>query len=554
MSSSKVFPAIAAAVVVLSAQASVRVATRPVVSGKYDGAWTVAVDGAGKDFECSVFDMDGDLVAGPFVTSPFPVPEPKTWTAETPNCYRLVVRSTSGEDEPDEPEEVVFGFCTRHVKGGRLYVNGQPVRLKFAPKELNGNAGLSSQIMREDAFLKGVYALSGEEAVQVAHETALETPWATRHAFRDWSVKATNYFQRIVVANRNAFVGSDGVELRWRLFRDGREVDDGEVELRGIGPGQEALYDMPQEAVAAQYGEGTVSIRFEFVRDGMFVAEDQVDLMESREVKPLAPPPGFFAPSSVEFEASGRERVFTAGGVRLVYGDSDAFPSSFAKTGMFGGKTLFDGMRLCSEIIDLTDRADAKPRSPVEERAGALSFITFSDHKYGVGRGTMMPLSAKWTVYPNGIVSCRARLRQGDLQGRCGLVFSIPYKAPGSKWYSLYLSHPLPGEDVDVEWFGLGPRANGRDSSEGAFLGCWRTDATVPIRAEKTRGVRVGSLTVRTLGAPFAFSVEGAQDVKSSSDDGHILLTVYGESDAAGVTEFAFTLSADDSDLTARTE
>ena len=554
MNPTKVFLAIAAAAA-LSAQASVRVATYPVVSGGYDGAWMVSLDGAGKDFECSVFDMDGDFVAGPFVTSPFPVPEPKTWTAETPNCYKLVVRSTSEEDEPEEPEEVVFGFCTRRVAGGKLYVNGRPVRLKFAPKELNGNAGLASQILREDALLSGVYALSGEEAVQVAHETAWEAPEATRHAFRDWSVKATNYFQRIVVANRNAFVGSDGVELRWRLFRDGREVDDGEVELRGIGPGQEALYDMPQEAVAAQYGEGTVSIRFEFVRDGVSVAEDQVDLMESREVEPLAPPSGFFAPGPVEFESSDSERVFTAGGVRLVYGDRDAFPSSFAKTGIFGGKTflggktLFDGMRLCSEIIDLTDRADAKPRAPVEERAGALSFITFSDHKYGVGRGTKMPLSAKWTVYPNGIVSCRARLRQGDLQGRCGLVFSIPYKAPGPRWYSLYLSTPMPGEDVDVEWFGLGPGANKRDSSEGAFLGRWRTDATMPIRAEKTRGVRVGSLTVRTLGAPFAFSVEGAPN-----DDGHILLTVYGESDASGMTEFAFTLSADDSDLTARTE
>jgi len=548
MNPTKVFLAIAAAAA-LSAQASVRVATRPVVPGGYDGAWTVSLNGTGKDFECSVLNMDGDLVAGPFVTSPFPVPAPKTWTAETPNCYRLVVRGTSGEDEPEEPEEVVFGFCTRRVAGGRLYVNGRPVRLKFAPKELNGNAGLASQVLREDALLSGVYALSGEEAVQVAHETAWETPEATRHAFRDWSVKATNYFQRIVVANRNVFVGSEGVELRWRLFRDGREVDDGEIELRGIGPGQEALYDMPQEAVAAQYGEGTVSIRFEFVRDGAVVAEDQVELMESREVEPLAPRSGFFAPKPVEFEATDCERIFTAGGVRLVYGDRDAFPSSFAKTGMLGGKTLFDGMHLYSEIIDLTDRADAKPRAPVEERAGALSFTTFSDHKYGVGRGTMMPLSAKWTVYPNGIVSCHARLRQGDLQGRCGLVFSIPYKAPGPKWYSLYLSMPVPGEDVDVEWFGLGPRSNGRDSSEGAFLGRWRTDATAPLRAEKTRGVRVGSLTVRTLGAPFAFSVECAPE-----DDGHILLTVYGESDADGVTDFAFTFSADDSDLTARTE
>ena len=55
-------------------------------------------------------------------------------------------------------------------------------------------------------------------------------------------------------------------------------------------------------------------------------------------------------------------------------------------------------------------------------------------------------------------------------------------------------------------------------------------------------GVRFGALTVRTLGAPFAFAIE-------TTDEGRVFLCVY-SSEKEG--EISFTLSVGDRDLTAR--
>jgi hypothetical protein len=58
---------------------------------------------------------------------------------------------------------------------------------------------------------------------------------------------------------------------------------------------------------------------------------------------------------------------------------------------------------------------------------------------------------------------------------------------------------------------------------------------------EEVRGVCIGDLTVRTLGAPFGVLVDSSR------------LVVYGEPDENGVVELSFSLSADDDDLSART-
>ena len=55
-------------------------------------------------------------------------------------------------------------------------------------------------------------------------------------------------------------------------------------------------------------------------------------------------------------------------------------------------------------------------------------------------------------------------------------------------------------------------------------------------------GVRFGGLTVRTLGAPFAFAVE-------TTEDGRTFLCVYS---SAKDGEMSFTLSVGDGELTAR--
>ena len=518
--------------------------TADMMSGKCP--WSVALKGVEGDFECSVEDMEGDLVAGPFVTSPFPVPHPLAWTAETPNCYRLVVR------RGEVTEEKVFGFHVREIVDRRLLVNGRAVRVKFAPKELNGNAEFASRIAQEDALARGVYSLTGREAAFVEHEVGSDNFGATRHALQDWSVEATNYFERIVVRNSNAFVDSTGVELKWTLFKDGKRIDSGELDLRALGPGEDAEYDMPKEAVEARFKEGTVSIRFEFTRDGEVIASDQIDLVESRETSPLCEPGGWFSPSKTAFERRDDKLVFTTGGmlshgIEFSFGEDGTLPVRFARRGTFGDKVLVKDGAIAVNLDPC--RASRKPTSSVGERGGALSFATRTELRHGPEYGRYMTIDATWTVFPNGVVACRSLFTGANDVGRVGYTFDIPCKMPSS-WYRLDWSMPMPGENLDVEWFGLGPWPTTPSDTEGAFLGRWKATAEQRLSAEKVRGVRVGDLTVRTLGAPFAFSLSEAS---GSLNDGYMTyrLAIYGEPDADGMAELAFTLTADDDELTA---
>ena len=99
---------------------------------------------------------------------------------------------------------------------------------------------------------------------------------------------------------------------------------------------------------------------------------------------------------------------------------------------------------------------------------------------------------------------------------------------------------------MDVEWFGLGPQSMmAPGETEGAFLGRWKTTADMALAVEGVRGIRVGDLTVRTLGAPFAVTLWGDEDGTN--------LNLLGEPDEDGVVDLSFTLSVGDGDLTART-
>ena len=513
-----------------------------------DRPWLVLLPEEKTPCEYSVYDMEGNLVAGPYTISRFAVPNPVPWSAENPVCYTLEIK------RGDSVEKKVFGFCVKTIRRGVLYINSRPVRVRFAPKELNGNAEFSSRISEEDAFLKGIYRLDGAEACDIIHEVACPAPEATFHRFRDWTVSATNYFSRIVVANRNAFTGSAGVELSWALLKDGSQRDGGTISLGAIGPREEAVFDMPTVVEEERFGGGTVSVRFEFAKEGCVISREQIDVVESRSAKQICPPRGFFGSlfggSRAMDSAADGVRVLSASGMSLSFPDSSAFPGSFAETG-FGGGTLFLDMRLVNDIVDLDDRPFVLPRPPDEERRGSVSIRACSLHPYGFSGAKRATVASKWTLYPNGIAAFRGRIVQGDLQGRCGFSLAVPCPAPSRDWRKAWFGKRPFGENMKVEWFGLGPRDNTPDDSEGAFLGRWTKDATSFARASSVRAFRAGPLVVRALDAPFSF--EFAPDSDSASAT-LILYPARDESKDSLVFGFAFSgdgeleaLSPDDS-------
>ncbi len=493
--------------------------THPVMTGEYNGPWLVTVDAEG---EHEVLSSDGERVAGPFAASTFTVADVEPWSAETPVWYRLVTTRKDGERE-----EKIFGFTERVIRGRRFFVNGVPVRVKLGPKDLNGNTASAFACSEDESWTNGVYRLAETNLARVDVEKPLASALATRHAFQDWSITATNYGGRLVVKNRSAFLSAKDVTLNWTLLVDGEEEDSGTIDLLGLKAGETSVFDMPPETQAARFKGGTVSVRFTVERDGEAIATDQIDLVASREPTPVGTEEGFlaflvpgFLKAKVDFaeEEAGRVRIFTTSTSLLAYDEAD--PSGgfrYVARGLLWDTPLVDGLAVCRETPALGPNWGlVYPPTPVEECAGAQSFAQAFEQA-GVAA------EIRWTVHPAGDVAVEARLKKTEGEGgRLGLSLRLP-----------------PGTSDAVRWFGLGPESTTKDSTSGAFLGVWEKDA--PLTAEAVRGLRLGALTIRTLGAPLA--VEVAPD----------RIDLFGEPDAAGVVPLAFTLSVKDKSLTART-
>ncbi len=121
-----------------------------------DGATTI---------EAQIFSMDGKTFGSSFtaplqgsnrVTLRTKAEEPLTWTAETPNLYRVVVSLKNGDEVLHRYYER-FGFRTIEVRDGDgIYVNGQRVVLKGVNRHSfwpDSGRCLSAKIHRDDIEL-----------------------------------------------------------------------------------------------------------------------------------------------------------------------------------------------------------------------------------------------------------------------------------------------------------------------------------------------------------------------------------------------------------------
>ena len=96
----------------------------PVRENEYNGDWAVTVD-CPDDATVSLYTFDNKLVARSDERL-FVVEKPKLWSAEEPNCYKVVL--SNGK----EYVSTTFGFRVSEIKNGRYYLNGQKIKLKGA--------------------------------------------------------------------------------------------------------------------------------------------------------------------------------------------------------------------------------------------------------------------------------------------------------------------------------------------------------------------------------------------------------------------------------------
>ncbi len=96
----------------------------PAKEGDYSGDWILNAEVEG-DVELSLYTWDDELV-GRTTDKTLVVESPRLWSAEEPNCYKVVLSNGS------EFVSAVFGFRVSEIRDGRYFLNGRKIKLKGA--------------------------------------------------------------------------------------------------------------------------------------------------------------------------------------------------------------------------------------------------------------------------------------------------------------------------------------------------------------------------------------------------------------------------------------
>lgn len=460
---------------------AIAVSAQPATPGDFAGPWVVdtAIEG---EATTSVYGSDGRLVAISDAKK-FVIDRVAPWTTEAPTNYLAVV--SDGQAFYARP----LPFRVTEVRDGRLFLNGAAIGLKAvdgatsaeAVRAVRGNAVAAEKASDADApwlyDRAGVLMLSGDEPgvrrgrCAAAPDSGADGPvdLCTAHRFRDWRAMPTNEFRKVRLENRCAFVGSADVTCRWTALRDGAPFASGLFDISDLGPGAAKAVAFPPVArrIHRERG-GLVSLRVRFCRgaaeDAPELGHDQFDLPFSPESLPAAEEAAVVSetPDARTHLISAPNGIF-GGGWRITVAKADGAPTAIARTGWFWD----------TEILGAPLRLN--------------------------GTGAV----ARWRVRADGTVALRAVAGDQPPGGEGGAV-------------RFALAFAVRGDDEKVLWFGRGPGPTLPEAKEHASVGEYAAaaDELSGVR-EDVFGVRIGRLSVRTLGEPFAFRVasDGASDL-----------------------------------------
>ncbi|MBO7482512.1 MAG: discoidin domain-containing protein [Kiritimatiellae bacterium] len=104
------------------------VTPKPVDKGNLKGDWVLDIEvmDATEKVDCSLYTMDGHPVAARRLPGDdLLVHSPKLWSAEEPNCYKLVLNVKDGEYV-----SCLVGFRISEVRDGRYYYNNEKIKFR----------------------------------------------------------------------------------------------------------------------------------------------------------------------------------------------------------------------------------------------------------------------------------------------------------------------------------------------------------------------------------------------------------------------------------------
>lgn len=182
----------------------------------------------------SLFAPNGELIVEDLTESnddlAYSIDRVRSWSAEIPNLYRLIVETLDSNGETTEVAGFHIGFRTVEIRDHQLWLNGKSIKLKGVDRhEFDPDSGwmVSSERMEEDVRLMKQYnintvrnshyinhpywyQLCDRYGIYLVDEADLETHgfaplgnWNKLSESEDWQAAYLDRARRMVSANRN---------------------------------------------------------------------------------------------------------------------------------------------------------------------------------------------------------------------------------------------------------------------------------------------------------------------------------------------------------------
>lgn len=341
-----------------------------------------------------------------------------------------------------------------------------------------------------------------------------------KHVYQNWTAKASDDFSNIIIRNKNYFIDSKDVKCIWEAIVDGESVSKGEFFVEKLKPQSEMTFAMPKFTK-----DGAVrALRITFIKDGKCVASDQIDFPAKALEQELKT-------GMAQVEEDDKSITFDTGKVVIKFCKKTGMPYSIQRNNKellkayfklnsfrtpssnevgLGGKWLEQGFNnMEATVKDISEVKDGSFTTLVEWKGSKFERMDgFGGPKIKIKeidenlRPVSFMVASRWTVCEDGSVACVAKIRPIGPKMELARI--------GFAWM-------MDEKDAKVEWLGRGPFENYADRKSGAFIGKWNDSAEgffFPYarnencgNREDVYGFKVGGLTVRTLGNPFAFEV-----------------------------------------------
>ncbi len=312
------------------------------------------------------------------------------------------------------------------------------------------------------------------------HPALRELAWLARPV----TVTATGRTGRVRIDNRRWFRDLDDLVMAWRLEIDGERVDDGDVDLTGLGPQTSRVVDLgisrpsvdPDTRVQLVFTASTAR-RSSWAPKGHVAAWDEVEVPIRRSLRrsPRRTP----TVGEVDVERTGDATVLSADGIAVTIDHRRAAVTAVALAGhdvlaepieasLWRAPTDNDGVAQgwMAEVAGVRPQwlawgLDRLARDPVSVTARRRNGIP------GV-------VVRAWLVGADGIAAeHRTRVEVRD----AGAVFEEEVAVPAA-WTDLPRVGVRFGADPGLDrlrWLGLGPDETYPDRRAAAGFGLWRT-------------------------------------------------------------------------------